>query len=88
MRYELTEHEWAAIKPMPPNKPRGGPRVASPAAALNDVFIVDHVVGCGDELFFEQVPDSHNSLTYRVFGKGSYGFVPFLPILVWGRAKP
>jgi len=22
MRYELTDHEWAAIRPMLPNKPR------------------------------------------------------------------
>jgi hypothetical protein len=28
MRYELTDHEWAAIKPMLPNKPRGVPRVS------------------------------------------------------------
>ena len=27
MRYELNDHEWAAIKPMLPNKPRGVPRV-------------------------------------------------------------
>jgi transposase len=27
MRYELTDYEWAAIKPMLPNKPRGVPRV-------------------------------------------------------------
>src|SRR6516164_11115792 len=27
MRYELTDREWAAIKPMLPNKPRGVPRV-------------------------------------------------------------
>jgi transposase len=27
MRYELTEYEWTAIKPMLPNKPRGVPRV-------------------------------------------------------------
>jgi transposase len=27
MRYELTDHEWAAIQPMLPNKPRGVPRV-------------------------------------------------------------
>ena len=26
MRYELTDHEWTAIKPMLPNKPRGVPR--------------------------------------------------------------
>jgi transposase len=28
MRYELTDHEWAAIKSMLPNKPRGVARVA------------------------------------------------------------
>jgi 3-isopropylmalate/(R)-2-methylmalate dehydratase large subunit len=27
MRYELTDYEWAAIKPMLPNTPRGVPRV-------------------------------------------------------------
>jgi transposase len=27
MRYELTDHEWTAIKPMLPNKPRGLARV-------------------------------------------------------------
>ena len=26
MRYELTEHESAAVRPMLPNKPRGVPR--------------------------------------------------------------
>jgi transposase len=26
MHYELNDHEWAAIKPMLPNKPRGVPR--------------------------------------------------------------
>jgi transposase len=30
MRYELTDHEWAAIKPMLPNKPRGVRRVDDP----------------------------------------------------------
>jgi len=27
MRHELTDYEWAAIKPFLPNKPRGVPRV-------------------------------------------------------------
>jgi transposase len=27
MRYELTDHEWAAIRPLLPDKPRGVPRV-------------------------------------------------------------
>jgi transposase len=30
MRYELSDYEWIAIKPMLPNKPRGVPRVAKP----------------------------------------------------------
>jgi transposase len=39
MRYELTDHEWAAIKPMLPNKPRGVPRV-NDRRVLNGIFWV------------------------------------------------
>ena len=39
MRYELTDHEWAAIKPMLPNKPRGVARV-SDRRVLNGIFWV------------------------------------------------
>ena len=39
MRYELTDHEWAAIKPMLPNKPRGVPRV-NDRRVLNGLFWV------------------------------------------------
>ena len=28
MRYEFTDHEWAAIKPMLPSKPHGVPQHA------------------------------------------------------------
>ena len=37
MRHELTDHEWAAIKPMLPNKPRGVPRV-NDRHVLNGIF--------------------------------------------------
>ena len=37
MRYELTDDEWAAIKPMLPNKPRGVPRV-NDRRVLNGIF--------------------------------------------------
>jgi hypothetical protein len=37
MRYELTDHKWAAIKPMLPNKPRGVPRV-NDRRVLNGIF--------------------------------------------------
>jgi transposase len=37
MRYELTSHEWAAIRPMLPNKLRGLPRV-NDRRILNGIF--------------------------------------------------
>ena len=39
MRYALTDYEWAAIKPMLPNKPRGVPRV-NDRRVLNGIFWV------------------------------------------------
>jgi transposase len=39
MRYELTDQEWSAIKPMLPNKPRGVPRV-NDRRVLNGIFWV------------------------------------------------
>jgi transposase len=39
MRNELTDHEWAAIKSMLPNKPRGVPR-ANDRRVLNGIFWV------------------------------------------------
>ena len=39
MRYELSDHEWASIKPFLPNKPRGVPRV-NDRRVLNGIFWV------------------------------------------------
>jgi transposase len=39
MRDELTDHEWTAIRPMLPNKPRGVPRV-NDRRVLNGIFWV------------------------------------------------
>ena len=39
MRYELSEYEWAAIRPMLPNKARGVPRVDD-RRVLNGIFWV------------------------------------------------
>src|ERR1700709_2200861 len=39
MRYELTDNEWSAIKPMLPDKPRGAPRV-NDRRVLNGIFWV------------------------------------------------
>jgi transposase len=43
MRYELSDVEWSAIKPMLPNKPRGIPRV-NDRRVLNGIF---WVLRCG-----------------------------------------
>jgi transposase len=50
MRYELTDHEWTAIKPMLPNKPRGVPRV-------NDRRVLNGISG-----FYDL---GHRGATYR-----------------------
>ena len=39
MRYELSDYEWTAIKPMLPNKPRGVRRV-NDSRVLNGIFWV------------------------------------------------
>jgi transposase len=39
MRYEFSDHEWGALKPMLPNKPRGVPRVDD-RRVLNGIFWV------------------------------------------------
>ena len=39
MRYELSDNEWSAIKPMLPNKPRGVPRV-NDRRVINGIFWV------------------------------------------------
>jgi transposase len=39
MRYELSDYEWTAIKPMLPNKPHGVPRV-NDRRVLNGIFWV------------------------------------------------
>ena len=39
MRYELSDYEWTAIKPMLPNKPRGVQRV-NDRHVLNGIFWV------------------------------------------------
>jgi transposase len=57
MRYELTDHEWSAIKPMLPNKPRGVPRV-------NDRR---HQYGCGCALMSPR-PSARLTVTNAVNG--------------------
>jgi transposase len=47
MRYELNDHEWSAIKPMLPNKPRGAP-------CGFKLFVVGAAILRDDKKFFGQ----------------------------------
>ena len=57
MRYELSDVEWSAIKPMLPNKPRGIPRV-NDRRVLNGIF---WVLRCGAP--WRDLPDAFGPYT-------------------------
>ena len=59
MRYELTDHEWTAIKPFLPNKPRGVPRV-NDRRVLNGIFWV-----LRSEAPWRDLPDNFGPYTTR-----------------------
>jgi transposase len=61
MRYELTDYEWAAIKPMLPNKPRGVPRV-NDRRVLNGI-LRSRCSYCPDRMV--PVPSLRFSLPFR-----------------------
>jgi transposase len=74
MRYELTDEEWAAIKPMLPNKPRGVPRV-NDRRVLNGIF---WVLRSGAP--WRDLPDSFGPYT-TCYNR----FVRWRQAGVWGR---
>ena len=57
MRHELTDYEWAVIKPFLPSKPRGVPRV-NDRRVLNGIF---WVLRSGAP--WRDLPDSFGSYT-------------------------
>jgi hypothetical protein len=89
MRYELSDYEWAAIKPVLPNKPRGVPRV-NERRVLNGIFWVLRSGAPWRDLpenlmLFAAVHQSRLALT------GQISFASFWPLLDksgqrWGLA--
>src|ERR1700757_5484474 len=65
MRYELSDEEWTAIRPMLPNKPRGVPRV-NDRRILNGIF---WVLRSGAP--WRDLPDSHGPPTMAPMGHTS-----------------
>jgi transposase len=83
MRYELSDREWAVIKPMLPNKPRGVPRV-NDRRVLNGIF---WVLRSGAP--WRDLPESYGPPTTalsvgagQVFGTGSWK--PWQPLTIRG----
>ena len=70
MRYELTEYEWSAIRPMLPNKARGVPRVDD-RRVLNGIF---WVLGSGAP--WRDLPKCYGSYTtcYNRFAGGELAY--------------
>ena len=65
MRYELSDYEWTAIKPMLPNKPRGIRRV-NDRRALNGIF---WVLRSRDPICFSPYLYRARNLVERFFNK-------------------
>src|SRR6476469_3408354 len=74
MRYELADYEWSVIKPMPPNKPRGIPRV-NDRRVLNGIF---WVLRCGAP--WRDLPEAFGPYT-TCYNR----FVRWRRAGVWGR---
>src|ERR1700716_126048 len=80
MRYELTDHEWVAIKPMLPNKSRGVPRV-NDRRVLNGIF---WVLRSGAP--WRDLPDNFGPYT-TCYNRFYLAFVLLASIRLWLRAN-
>jgi transposase len=78
MRYELTDNEWSAIKPMLPNKPRGIPRV-NDRRVLNGILV---------ERFFNKIKHCRRVATrYDKLAANYLAFVQLASIRLWLRVN-
>jgi len=76
MRCELADNEWAAIKPIPPNKPRGVTCVTD-RRVLNSIF---GVLRSGAPWRWIATRDDKLAANYLAF-------IQFAPIRLWPRAN-
>jgi transposase len=85
MRYELTDYEWAAIKPFLPNKPRVVPRVNEPSRATTASFGSCVRVRRGAICRRSTVPARPATIASfvgvgQVYGTGSWMRFPLVPM--------
>jgi transposase len=97
MRYELTDDEWAAIKPMLPNKPRGVPRV-NDRRVLNGIFCNRNELICFSpylyrarnlvERFFNKIKQCRRVATrYDKLAANYLAFIQLASRRLWLRAN-
>jgi hypothetical protein len=77
MRYELTDSEWAAIKPMLPHKSRGVPRVSANHASLTLATRITFTHFCVYERAFATCAVGGN--THRLPGRLDQSVAPAPP---------
>jgi transposase len=81
MRYELSDYEWTAIKPMLPNKPRGVRRV-------NDRRVLNGIARNLIERFFNKIKQCRRVATrYDKLAANYLAFVKLASIRIWLRAN-
>jgi transposase len=86
MRYELSDYEWAAIKPMLPNKPRGVRRVNDRRVFCFGPYLyrARNLV----ERFFNKIKQCRRVATrYDQLAANYLAFVKLASIRIWLRAN-
>jgi transposase len=79
MRYELSDYEWTAIKPMLPNKPRGARRVDDRRVLYRARNLV--------ERFFNRIKQCRRVATrYDKLAANYLAFIKLASIRIWLRA--
>jgi len=86
MRYELSDKEWIAIKPMLPNKPRGVPRV-NDRRVLNGIFWVLRSRAPWRDLPNNFGPCRRVATRYNKLAANYLAFVQLVSIRLWLRAN-
>jgi transposase len=81
MRYELSDYEWTAIKPMLPNKPRGVQRVDD-RRVLNGIFWVLHEVRHLPDTYGPRITCYNRFVRWRRAGRlGPGSWKRWLPVM-------
>ena len=86
MRYELTDNEWSAVKPMLPNKPRGVPRVNAVQMIDTSIVRVHQYGACITRNRRQSMGRSRGGLTSKIHALVDTNGLPVRLALTAGEA--